>query len=1111
MGSKQSALIYIEKDNTTEAEFMSRSFVDRQVRNRAYINALGAELVMKFLTSEGLNVSNVHNIHSISKILEKYDIADVLLPNIHIDARVVFDEKQIFIPKSHFEPEITPDIYVVLKLDEHFEHVELLGFIEPKKINLKNANSDYYFVEKNRLTSADKLKQYIKNYTGSTSRSLSQEDMLRGRELSIMLADHNLSTEEEHELLELLLSSDELRESVLEFDNFETLAYNVAKTLVDKMSEPVIVPDIEAQEEVVNKEIDLSDTALQEDDIILDESFFADDENSENEETAQAAAAAEEEEEEEEEEETYDTTEDISSDEVVDEVAELPTEDVLQEEDVIEGLKLDEDMSDSLLDEPVIEETVEEETHCEEIQQDLPIETINEDIETGMLLEEPLLEENLTLDEPEPLKTETLDTPANEPEEFDINKGLAETISNAVQNSIEKSAQAASIAAGAAAIAATSEATVAGEAAIETTETVAAATEEAIKLAGVAGDLVKDVVEQNVEKQQKNLDRIDYAKTDIAPDVSEIPEHIAAMADLSTAKMEANLEAESSGQFENPHDLEELQPIENVHEELSFEQETIDLNAMDTVENDDIFEEDNGEVVNLGSITADSPTRPPENLHELNTENEFEGMDLPDMSSYTINEDGTSNMDNFGTDLNFNEEVTEHLVDFDNNINDITLDDDFGTDIGNIEEPIEETQSEEVVEQDNFEPVSEPIEETHEEISMDEFLGDDTVSVEDISLDEFNTEEVQLDENTDLEPEPVEDEIVSDDEITQEDTPIENIEPETAQDWIEDTNYDNLEDVELPAPEPVQEEIPTEEMIVEPDIDNQKVFDVIENSTVISDKNFTVGEIPIDINNAQAPIYQESESLESIYNEDKNIAGGALLQSPGRLGTNRSTGGSGLGIVFKLIGGLVVLAIVCVIGFNAAKLFKAPTEEAPQPITDDAVPTAPEATVTDNNSLDVNPDNVVSMDNATNSLVNPTTMKKPQPIQTAQSPVTTPKKQTGSGTFLEVKKLTWEVPDYISYNPQFKQYFQAVGKSLKLALTSDLLLATDYAYSNEVRVSVTFAKDGTFKGSQILKSSGSTQIDNIVLQTVNQTLKALKAPQSVGNDESTTAILKIYL
>ena len=50
-----------------------------------------------------------------------------------------------------------------------------------------------------------------------------------------------------------------------------------------------------------------------------------------------------------------------------------------------------------------------------------------------------------------------------------------------------------------------------------------------------------------------------------------------------------------------------------------------------------------------------------------------------------------------------------------------------------------------------------------------------------------------------------------------------------------------------------------------------------------------------------------------------------------------------------------------------------------------------------------------------------------------------------------------------------------------------------------------------YKEAKILLSSGSAQIDKIVLQSVNQTLKVLKAPNSVGNDESTTVILKIYL
>ena len=112
--------------------------------------------------------------------------------------------------------------------------------------------------------------------------------------------------------------------------------------------------------------------------------------------------------------------------------------------------------------------------------------------------------------------------------------------------------------------------------------------------------------------------------------------------------------------------------------------------------------------------------------------------------------------------------------------------------------------------------------------------------------------------------------------------------------------------------------------------------------------------------------------------------------------------------------------------------------------------------------------------------------------------------------FIEVRKLSWEAPDYVGADQAFRQYFQSAGKSLKLSLTSDLLLANEYIYSDQARVSINFGQDGTFKDAKILLSSGSQQVDKIVLQTVNQTLRVLKAPHSVGKDTSTTVILKIY-
>ncbi len=1288
MASKQETLIYIEKENTTEAEFMSRSFVNKEVKNRAYINALGAELLTKYLASEGVDVSDLHNLHSISKILEKNDISDILLPNIHIDVRVIFDDNQIFIPKSHFELGLTPDIYAVLKIDADFKYVEFLGYFKPSQINKDNQNDEYYFFSKNKLSSPESLTKFIQNFPGKNPRKLTEEEFFHGREFSISLADHNITLDEEIELYELLLSSAQLRDSVLEFDNFETLAYSVAPELAksSKAEEAAFTllqaeDEDEAPTEDANEEISLENT--DEDEMMLDESFFDDEESEEEpqneeqepeqeEESAAPETDVESELEPLEEDETQsldigenleDLTieplaeEPIAETEEVQPVENSVGEPVVEHEEVAQPEHIDNievenlepleepaldfgnaDLGDDLLDDGFGEEEQKPEPEHHEpapIVEDVKEEQKTEvkevhEIETPKAVEEPsfVVEppkpvanmENLSVDA---LLDETIAAIDKKPEEDkkeepkkDIAKDLAQVVSDAVQSGIEKTVAGAA-AAGAIAAGATAAAGAA------TTAASAAASTEAIKLASVAGEMVDNVVGKNLEKQQKNLDRIDYAKTDIAPDTTEIPEHIAAMGDLSTAKIEANMEAEASGQFETPTDLSNLHTVEQKAEE-KFEQETVDISKMESVQTEE-FHENTDEIVELSNLqNIDSPTKPVENLPEISHEDEFKGMDLPNLSSFTINEDGTSSIDGFAQDLSLGEDVNkgdEHLVDMGMkmNLNEISLDDNDSLDLGldmdlpqedlsNLNDDIfnnedkvtiEDSKPEELPQENTLnlddslglddditldEDISEltesPVEESNdvqesapaedtpienidvetpqveeqkeenavvadlapqqeendtEELTLEdlELLTDDETESEQNDEGSTNGENLNLDdvdflsEETETQTENQEQQTVSDEELNFDDldepqevadeTPQEVA--DDSQDWMEDTNYDNLEDTPIEEqPQANDVELSEEDMnmITEPPVEEHKPLAVTENSMVISDKSFRVGEIPIDINNPEMPVMEGPESLGELYNEDSKVPGGALLQNPGRLGSAANAKGkAGLGLGLGIVGTLIAFALIGAIGFGVAKMFKTPTEEAPQPITDDNAPTSPDNGVADNNTLNVNPDNVVNMDNNTDALAStakaPVAAKTSTPAKVAAQPASSAKpKQMPVNTFIDVRKLTWEVPDYISYNAAFKQYFQAVGKSLKLSLSSDLLLATDYAYSNEVRVSVTFDKDGNYKNSQIIISSGSPQIDKIVLQTVNQTLKALKAPHSLNNDESTTAILKIY-
>jgi len=108
-----------------------------------------------------------------------------------------------------------------------------------------------------------------------------------------------------------------------------------------------------------------------------------------------------------------------------------------------------------------------------------------------------------------------------------------------------------------------------------------------------------------------------------------------------------------------------------------------------------------------------------------------------------------------------------------------------------------------------------------------------------------------------------------------------------------------------------------------------------------------------------------------------------------------------------------------------------------------------------------------------------------------------------------ITKVAWEVPEDLAYNDSFRKYLQIAGKNLKLNLQNDLLLATEMAYSNKIIVDLKIAKDGSLQSENVIVSSGSKQIDKIVLQSVKETLKYLKMPSSELSSSSVSATLII--
>lgn len=417
---EQDILIYVDDKERLDASAAANSFAHKDVKNRAYINTLGAELAMKYLVSENIDVSTAKNIHSIKKILEETDIADIMLPNIHIDVRVVFDENAIFIPKSHFEYDLTPDIYLVFNLSQDREFVKFLGFFEPKLINKNNANSDYYFIEKEKLSPALDLINYINSHIGTTNSELSDEEFETSERLIVSMSDNDISESDKKYLIKQLTKNAELRDKFIEYENFETLSYKAMNDpLIEKKEvlEPVEedsldifeseeisldenIIDVPTVEETVEEEApmteepigeDLATEPLTIDENIIDEPLTAEEEIS---------------------------TEEPVLDGIDFEALEVPETIETFEEPALDSISLD------AVELPIEEDTAEEPLVDETISLDaieLPLE------ET--VIEEPMAE-MLSFDDIEPVQTEevTTETPVEDILSFDAIEPLQEEL-----------------------------------------------------------------------------------------------------------------------------------------------------------------------------------------------------------------------------------------------------------------------------------------------------------------------------------------------------------------------------------------------------------------------------------------------------------------------------------------------------------------------------------------------------------------------------------------------------------------------------------------------------------------------------------------------------------
>lgn len=1114
MGYDDNTLIYIEENDKIEASIAAKGFADEEVKNRAYINSLGAELALKYLTSENINVSNIYNIHSIKKVLEATDISDIMLPNIHIDVRVIFDDNFIFIPKSHFEYNLVPDIYLIFNLAKDFTHVKFLGFFEPKLINKNNANDKYYFIEKEKLNPPIDLKSYIENFKGNTIQTLPDSEMENFESIMISMADNDISEEDKKYLLQQLTKSAELRDKFIEYENFELLSYTAVND--DKIQKREVKDDLLSAISTG----EFSDIAE-----VSDLNDLADISETQEQELTQQVS-----------------------------LEDLPSEDEIlsngHTDFITSDLEEIPEIDDILADNTAVENSISEETE--------PSLEINDDKESGNLLGDAAamgtaailgagagaaaasaVEAVSGITDGIEVAKDSLDI---------IYQGLdfvSDEIKNndAETNSLKNEA--------------------------------AELTKEFIEESDNSMDLVNDLPELGISeeltideniKEPEISDNIEPVNFNEIETVQESVPEIISIDDVDTSNLEEielpeeEIKAETISidnidtsnvethevDFINEIDnkisfddveLENTQISETSDLEIQDNMETMSLNDIDTTAMDDISIDDNiieNEKLSLDEIDTSNLQTPEIEIDDDKIDNtmSFDNIDIEDNDTIEAKHDEEMIDNDFLDDsMSFDDNDFEKMELVDEN-------DYTNTDIEPLnEEPVESMEEIEKEKSESFgknlldglssENMSSDIsiESLDSELDLPEV--DNLPNAEDISSNDLLAEIDDILSTTQKSDEPQ----IPENEIP--DTPIEDIlgvnslneiipdtqEPQNISEEIQ--SFDEITPVnseEHFSTENKEDDIVSLIDNIETNyINDEPQYDETSSYNEQDDNDEKLGVLFDDNDSDNDDDEDDIASLASFEQDAIDENPEAFANVPGvALYKKQSLSGSQNKKTIIVAAALVaVLASVSVLAFLKSKGGDASVENLP-PVTGET-----EQTAENTNSPLMPTEEVASKpaDEQNNVLTNvpdinsidKKEIQKAKSSNELKSAAKAPKtKPISSESYLSVQKLVWDVPDYLSYSSKMKNYLMTAGKSIKLSLSADLLLATEYAYSNQVKINLKLGNDGSVQDAKVVTSSGSEQIDKIVLQSVKDTLNVVKPPSGEVKGPNFNLSLIIY-
>ncbi len=263
----------ITSDALKYAKLISSPIKNEKQRKRAFAAIVALDSLADYLLTQKITVSITKSLFKVAPVNEEFELADVYYNNWNIDVRITTDEGYISIPKSHFSYDISPDIYVGIKVSKDLSTAEFVGYVEPQDIDKNIESGEYYMVPTETMSDVKTFVDKIKKQNSSVKQEENHEIFYQHY---IAYLEKELDTLSRKAFIKHLVSCPECRSNFVEFYDFESIVKNFTgkselfedHTLSIVSGKEAELPQYENKEEVIVFEDDEEKITDNENDIL---------------------------------------------------------------------------------------------------------------------------------------------------------------------------------------------------------------------------------------------------------------------------------------------------------------------------------------------------------------------------------------------------------------------------------------------------------------------------------------------------------------------------------------------------------------------------------------------------------------------------------------------------------------------------------------------------------------------------------------------------------------------------------------------------------------------------------------------------------------------------